>query len=41
MEHDMVVIRELNTFYFDFDFPKDVDKNFKHEADFTIKCSES
>ena len=33
----MIVIRDLRTFYFDFDWPKDVDKNLKHENDFIIK----
>ena len=29
MEDNMVVIRELKTFYFYFDLPKDFDKNMK------------
>ena len=29
----MVVIREPKTFYFDFNLPKDVDKNLKHEIE--------
>ena len=29
----MVVIRESKTFYFDFDWPKDVDENLKNEID--------
>ena len=37
MEINMIVIRDLRTFYFDFDWPKDVDKNLKHENDFIIK----
>ena len=37
----MVVIRESKTFYFDFDLPKDVDKNLKHEIEFIIKYNES
>ena len=41
MEKNMVVLRELKTFYFDFDFPKDVDKNLKHEIEFIIKNNES
>ena len=32
----MAVIRELKTFYFDFDWPKNVDENW-----FIIKSSES
>ena len=27
--------------YFDFDLPKDLDKNLKHEIEFTIKSNES
>ena len=27
----MIVIRDLKTFYFDFDWPKDDDENLKHE----------
>ena len=37
----MVVIREPKTFYFDFDLPKDVDKNLRHEIKFIIKRNES
>ena len=37
----MVVIKEPKTFYFDFDFPKNVDKNLKHEIEFTLKYNES
>ena len=37
----MVIIREPKTFQFDFDFPKNVDKNLKHEIDFIIKLDES
>ena len=40
MEKNMVVIRDPNTFYFDFDWPKDFDKNLKHESEFTIKSNE-
>ena len=31
MEKNTVIKREPKTFYFDFDWPKDVDKNLKHE----------
>ena len=37
----MVVIREPKTFYFDFDWPKDVDKNLKQDVEFTIKDNQS
>ena len=41
MEGNMVVIKESKTLYFDFYLPKDVDKNFKHETEFVLKCNES
>ena len=37
MEKSIVVIRKPKTFYFDFHWPKDADKNFKHEIKFLIK----
>ena len=37
----MAVIRDLNTFYFYFDWPNNVDENLKHEAEFIIKNNES
>ena len=37
MEINMIVIRDLKTFYFYFDWPKDVDKNLKHENKFIRK----
>ena len=37
----MVVIRELKTFYFDFDLPKDVGKSLKHEIESIKKSNES
>ena len=37
----MVVIREPRTFDFNFDFPKDVDKNLKHEIGIIIKNNKS
>ena len=33
--------REPKTFYFCFDWPKDVDKNLKHEIEFIRKNNES
>ena len=36
----MVVIRESKTFYFDFDWPKDVDENLKHNILFIIKSNQ-
>ena len=32
MEENMIVIRDLKTFYYDFDCSKNVDKNLKHET---------
>ena len=37
----MIVIRDRTTFDFDFDLPKDVDKNLKHEIEFIKKRNES
>ena len=37
----MIVIRDPKTFYFDFDQPKDVTENLKHEIEFIIKNNES
>ena len=37
----MVVIREPKTFYFDFDWPKDVNRNLKLDAEFIIKGNQS
>ena len=34
-------IRDPKTFYFDFDWPKNVDKNLKHEIELIIKTNES
>ena len=34
----MIVIRD---FYFYFEWPKDIDKNFKHEIEFIRKSNES
>ena len=41
MEENITVIRDPKTFYFDFDWPKDVDENLKHEIEFIIKNIES
>ena len=40
MENNTIVIRDTKTFYFDFDWPKDVDENLKHEIEFIIKSRE-
>ena len=37
----MIVIRDPNTFCFNFDLSKDVDENLKHEFEFAIKSNES
>ena len=36
----MIVIRDPKTFYFDFDWSKDVDENLKYEIGFIIKSNE-
>ena len=41
MEKNMIAIRHLKTFYFEFDWPNDVDENLKHEIEFIIKNNES
>ena len=41
MEENMFVIRNPNTFCFNFDLPKDVDANLKCETEFIIKSNES
>ena len=41
IERNMIEIRNPKTFYFDFDWPKDVDENLKHEIEFMIKSNES
>ena len=40
MEQNTFVIRDPKT-YFNFDWPKDVDENLKHETEFIIKSNES
>ena len=37
----MIVIRDPKTFCFNFDWPKDVDENLKHENEFIIKRNKS
>ena len=37
----MIVIRDPVDVYFCFDWPKDVDKNLKHEIQLIIKSNES
>ena len=37
----MIVIRDHKIFYFHFDWPKDVDKDLKHEIEFIIRSNES
>ena len=39
MKENMIVIRDSQTFHFDFDWPKDVDKNLKHKIEFIIKSN--
>ena len=41
MEEYMIVIRDLKTFRFSFDWPKDIDENLKYEKEFIIKSNES
>ena len=40
MEENMIVIRDLKTFYLDFDWPKDVDEKLKNDVEFIIKSNE-
>ena len=37
----MIVIRDPNAFYFDFDWPKNAGEKLKHEIKFIIKSNES
>ena len=37
----MIVIRNPKTFCFNFNWPKHVDENLKHEIEFIIKINES
>ena len=41
IEENMIVIRDPKTFYFNFDFPKDVNKNLIYEIEFIVKSNES
>ena len=41
MKENIIVIRDPKTFCFNFDWPKDVDENLKHEIKFFIKSNES
>ena len=41
IEENMIVIRDLKTFSFNFDWLKNVDENLKHETEFIIKSNES
>ena len=41
MEENMILIRDPKTFCFNFDWPKYVDENLKHEIEFIIKSNES
>ena len=41
MEENMIVIIDPKTFYFYFDWLKNVDENLKYETEFIIKSNES
>ena len=41
MEETIILIKDPKTFYFNFDWPKDVDKNSKHKIEFIRKSYES
>ena len=41
MEENVIVIRDPNFFSFNFNWPKVVDENLKHETEFIIKSNES
>ena len=41
MKVNMVVTRHPKMFCFNFDWPKDVDENFKHKITFIIETNES
>ena len=40
-EKNNIVVRDPKSFYFDFDWPNDAEKNLKHEVEFIIKSNES
>ena len=41
MQENMIVIRDLDTCCFNFDWSKDVDEILRHEIEFIIKNNES
>ena len=41
MEENIIVIRDLKTFCFNFDGPEYAEENLKHENEFIIKSNES
>ena len=41
LEENMIVIIDFKTVYYDFDWPKDVDENLKHENELIKKSNES
>ena len=41
MDENMIMIRGPKTFCFNFDWPKDVDENLKHEIEFIRKSNQS
>ena len=41
MEENTIVIKDAKIFCFNFDWPKDVGENLKHETEFIIKSNES
>ena len=41
MEENMIVKRDSKTFYFHFNWPKDVDENLNHQIEFIIKSNKS
>ena len=41
MEDNVIVTRDAKTFYFNFDFLKDIDDDLKHKNEFIIKSNES
>ena len=41
MDKNMIVIRDPKNIYFNFDWPKGIDENLKHESQFIIKRNES
>ena len=40
MQENMIMIRDSKTFYFNFDWPIDVDDKLKHEIEFIIITNE-